>query len=184
MTNDPMTNDELINTIAKLRKDEYHPWRYILFTFLNLEGMQAGLNWLTILKKRKSIEKAFYHFDPKKIVRSLEKNFHHLMGNSGIIRNKLKIMAVLHNARAYLELMESDKMFSTYLWQFVEGQPIKNNYRRLKNVPAQTKESQAMSKDLKKRGFRFVGPTICYAFMQAIGMVNDHLVTCFRYHEV
>ncbi|WP_423063904.1 DNA-3-methyladenine glycosylase I [Candidiatus Paracoxiella cheracis] len=155
-----------------------------LFEFLILEGMQAGLSWLTILKKRENFRKAFSDFNPEKIVRFTEKKIEKLMQDSGIIRNRLKILAVIANAKAYLDIVESDRSFSDYLWQFTNGKPIKNAWKTLKQIPAETKESQAMSKELKRRGFKFVGPTICYAHMQATGMVNDHVVSCFRYDEV
>ncbi len=154
------------------------------FTLLNLEGMQAGLNWLTILRKRVAFDKAFYSFDPQKIVRLTEKNFDRLMQNPSIIRNKLKIRSIVNNARAYLKLIEAGDSFSDYLWQFVDGNPIKSHHKSLKTIPCESKESKAMSKDLKKRGFHFVGPTICYAFMQATGLLNDHLASCFRYNEI
>lgn len=155
-----------------------------LFEFLILEGMQAGLSWLTILKKRENFRKAFSDFNPEKIARFTERKIEKLMQDSGIIRNRLKILAVIANAKAYLDIVENDQSFSDYLWQFTNGKPIKNAWKTLKQIPAETKESQAMSKELKRRGFKFVGPTICYAHMQATGMMNDHVVSCFRHDEV
>ena len=152
-----------------------------LFEFLILEGMQAGLSWLTVLKKRENFRKAFSGFDPKKIVRFSESKVERLMQDAGIIRNQLKILSVINNAKAYLRLQKEEGSFSEYLWQFVGGRPIKNAWKTLEAVPVNTKASDTMSKNLKKRGFKFVGTTICYAHMQATGMVNDHLVGCFRY---
>ena len=155
----------------------------ILFTFLNLEGMQAGLNWLTVLKKRAAMQKAFANFNPNQLVRFDDEVIALLMQNASIIRNQRKIESVINNAQAYLKLTK-EMSLSDYLWQFVDGQPIKNKYRTLKAVPVESKESRVLAKDLKQRGFKFVGPTICYAFMQAMGMVNDHLVSCYRYAEI
>jgi len=155
-----------------------------MFEFLILEGMQAGLSWLTILKKRENFRKAFANFNPEKIARFNTKEIEKLMLNSGIIRNRLKISAVITNAQTYLDLVEVEHSFCDYLWQFAGGKTLKNSWKSLKQIPCETKESQAMSKDLKKRGFKFVGPTICYAHMQATGMMNDHLVSCFRYKEL
>ena len=152
-----------------------------LFEFLILEGMQAGLSWLTVLKKRENFRKAFSGFDPKKIARFSDSKVERLMQDVGIIRNRLKILSVINNAKAYLRLQKEEGGFSEYLWQFVDGKQIKNAWKTLEAVPVNTKASDAMSKDLKKRGFKFVGTTICYAHMQATGMVNDHLVGCFRY---
>lgn len=154
-----------------------------MFEFLILEGMQAGLSWLTILRKRENFRAALAEFNPEKIARFTTKKINQLMHNSGIVRNRLKILAVINNAQAYLDLLENGQSLCGYLWQFTDGAPIKNAWRTLRQVPSETKISQAMSKDLKKRGFKFVGPTICYAHMQATGMVNDHLVSCFRYDE-
>lgn len=154
-----------------------------MFEFLILEGMQAGLSWLTILRKRENFRAAFAEFNPEKIARFTTKKINQLMQNSGIVRNRLKILAVINNAQAYLDLLENGQSLCDYLWQFTDGTPIKNAWRVLRQVPSETKISQAMSKDLKKRGFKFVGPTICYAHMQATGMVDDHLVSCFRYDE-
>lgn len=155
-----------------------------LFEFLILEGAQAGLNWKTILNKRKNYRLAFQNFDPIKVARYGKKQIKQLLGNAGIIRNRLKIEGTVINARKFLEIQTEFGSFDKYIWGFVDGKPIKNKFKSLKELPAQTKESEAMSKDLKKRGFKFVGPTICYAFMQAVGMVNDHIVNCFRYKEV
>lgn len=152
-----------------------------LFEFLILEGAQAGLNWLTILKRRQSYSSAFDHFDPKKIVRYNERKIASLLLDEGIIRNKLKIAATIQNARCYLEVLEEYDSFSDYMWQFVDGRPINNHWASLKQVPSTTTQSDHMSKTLKKRGFKFVGSTICYAYMQAVGMVNDHTTDCFCY---
>lgn len=155
-----------------------------LFEFLNLEGMQAGLSWSTILKKRDNFRKAFDNFDASKIARYREARFEKLMSNAGIIRNRLKIKAVISGAKGYLEIQKEFGSFQKYIWKFVGGKPIVNKWKTLKEIPVFTPEAEAMSKDLKKRGFNFVGPTICYAFMQATGMVNDHTVDCFRYKQV
>ena len=151
-----------------------------LFEMLILEGAQAGLSWLTILKRREGYREAFDHFDAKKIARYDKKKTDALMKNPGIIRNRLKIAATVANARAFLEVQKESGTFDRYIWSFVGGKPRRNSRKRGESLPAQTPESEAMSKDLKKRGFRFVGPTICYAFMQAVGMVDDHVVDCFR----
>ncbi len=155
----------------------------LLFAKLILDGAQAGLSWITILRKREAYWQAFDNFDPALIARYDEAKVEELMGNAGIVRNRLKIMAAIKNARGYLEIMETEGSFSDYLWQFVDGRPIQNEWKTMADMPAQTALSTAMSKALKKRGFSFVGPTIVYAFMQAVGMVNDHTVTCFRYAE-
>ncbi|MCO5197108.1 MAG: DNA-3-methyladenine glycosylase I [Anaerolineae bacterium] len=155
----------------------------LLFAKLILDGAQAGLSWITILRKREAYWQAFDNFDPAIIARYDEAKIEQLMGNAGIVRNRLKIMAAIKNARGYLEIMETEGSFSDYLWQFVDGRPIQNEWKTMAELPAQTALSTAMSKALKKRGFSFVGPTIVYAFMQAVGMVNDHTVTCFRYAE-
>ncbi len=154
-----------------------------LFEMLILEGAQAGLSWLTILKKRENFRQAFDDFDPEKIVRYTEIDIRRLLKDVGIVRNRLKIEAAIKNATGYLQIKEEGYSFSDYLWAFVDDHPIINNWTSPAKIPAQTKESQNMSKDLKRRGFNFVGPTICYAFMQAVGMVNDHTHTtdCFRY---
>jgi DNA-3-methyladenine glycosylase I len=155
-----------------------------LFEFLVLEGAQAGLSWSTILKKRPAYRIAFDHFNPAKVAQYGEVKVAALLGNAGIVRNRLKIRATVQNARALLAVQKEFGSFDTYVWQFVGGQPIQNRRRRMKDVPARTAESDAMSKDLLKRGFTFVGSTICYAFMQATGMVNDHVVGCFRHKEL
>ncbi|MFC1859350.1 DNA-3-methyladenine glycosylase I [Thermodesulfobacteriota bacterium] len=155
-----------------------------LFEFLVLDAAQAGLSWITILRKRQNYRKAFDGFDPSKIAGYGTKKIQKLLQNDGIIRNKMKIASSIENARVFLEVQEEMGSFDAYIWQFVGGKPIKNAWKHEKEIPTETKESLLMSKDLKKRGFKFVGPIICYAFMQAAGMVNDHLVDCFRYHEV
>jgi DNA-3-methyladenine glycosylase I len=152
-----------------------------LFEFLILEGMQAGLSWRTVLHKRENFRRAFDGFDPEKIVRYTDAKCKKLLQDAGIIRNRLKVSAAVSNAKAYLEVLEKDGSFAKYIWSFTGGKPIVNRLRSLKEIPVSTKESDAMSKDLKARGFRFVGSTICYAHMQATGMVNDHLVTCERH---
>jgi len=156
----------------------------LLFEFLVLEGMQAGLSWLTILRKRENFRTAFDHFDPREIALYNEKKIEELMQNSGIIRNRLKIAAAVQNAKAFLEVQAEFGSFDTFIWQFVEGKPIVNQWKTLKELPAKTPVSDTISKELKKRGFKFVGSTIIYAHMQATGMVNDHTVDCFRYQEV
>jgi len=155
-----------------------------LFEFLVLEGAQAGLSWMTILKKRDNFRKAFDNFDVRKVARYDEKKVEELLSNAGIIRNRLKITAAIHNAQAFLALQKEFGSFDAYVWQFVGGKPRQNAWKTLKELPARTPESDAMSQDLIKRGFKFVGSTICYAHMQATGMVNDHIVDCFRYREV
>ena len=154
------------------------------FELLVLEGAQAGLSWLTILKKRDAYRKAFDGFDPRKVARYDARKVARLLADDGIIRNRLKIEAAIANARAFLVVQREFGSFDGYVWRFVGGKPIQNRRRNVKEVPARTAESDAMSEELRKRGFRFVGSTICYAFMQAAGMVNDHLVSCFRYREV
>lgn len=152
-----------------------------LFEMLILEGAQAGLSWITILRKRENYRKAFNNFDAKKIIKYDSAKVKSLLANEGIVRNRVKIAATIQNAKCFLEVQKEFGSFDKYIWQFVDGKPLKNNWRSLKEIPAKTSESDAMSKDLKKRGFKFVGSTICYAFMQAVGMVNDHTVDCFRY---
>jgi DNA-3-methyladenine glycosylase I len=151
-----------------------------LFEMLILEGAQAGLSWLTILKRRDGYRQAFDHFDAKKIARYDEKKKAALMDDPGIIRNRLKIAATLDNARAFLEVQKECGSFNRYIWSFVGGKTKRNRWMKLGQIPARTPEAEAMSQDLKKRGFRFVGPTICYAFMQAVGLVDDHMADCFR----
>lgn len=153
----------------------------LLFEFLILEGAQAGLSWLTILKKRENYRKAFDGFDVRKIARYNDKKIAALLADAGIVRNRLKVAAAVKNAQAFLAVQKEFGSFDAYIWGFVGGKPIKNARQSLKDVPAKTAESDAMSKDLMKRGFKFVGSTICYAFMQAVGMVDDHTVGCFCY---
>lgn len=155
-----------------------------LFEFLVLEGAQAGLSWHTVLKKRENYRAAFDRFDPEKVARYNAKKFAALMLDSGIIRNKLKIQSAIRNARAFLKVQEEFGSFDAYIWRFTDGAPRINRWRTMKDVPARTTESDAMSKDLIQRGFNFVGTTICYAHMQATGMVNDHVLSCFRHKEL
>jgi len=157
-----------------------HKW----FEFLILEGAQAGLSWDTILKKRARYREVFDGFDPKKVARYDKKKVRELLRDAGIIRNRLKIDAAITNARAFLEVQKEFGTFDAYIWRFVGGEPKQNARKTLKQVPAKTAESDALSKDLQKRGFRFVGSTICYALMQGTGLVNDHLVSCFRYQDL
>jgi DNA-3-methyladenine glycosylase I len=152
-----------------------------LFEMLTLEGAQAGLSWSTILRKRDGYRKAFANFDARKVARFSQADVERLLQDPGIVRNRLKVESTVNNAQRVAELEGS---LSDYLWSFVDGEPLVNTWRKLSELPAETAESKAMSKDLKKRGFRFVGPTVCYAFMQACGLVNDHTVDCFRYSEV
>jgi DNA-3-methyladenine glycosylase I len=156
----------------------------LLFEFLVLEGAQAGLSWLTILRKREGYRKAFDNFDARKIAQYSDNDVSRLLVNSEIIRNKLKINATIANAKAFLQVQEQFGSFDRYLRQFVHGKPVQNSWARMTDIPSHTPESEAMSRDLRKRGFKFVGPTICYAFMQAVGMVNDHVVDCFRYEAL
>jgi len=155
-----------------------------LFEMLILEGAQAGLSWSTVLKKRESYREAFDNFNPEKIARYDDAKKTELLANPGIIRNRLKVDAAIQNARSYLEIENMHGSFSEYIWNFVDGKPARNRFKTMAEVPAETEDSRKMSRQLKKDGFKFVGPTICYAFMQATGMVNDHLVSCFRYDEV
>lgn len=155
-----------------------------LFEFLILEGAQAGLSWDTILKKRENYRKAFDRFDVEKIARYDERKLNELLGNEGIVRNRLKIASTVQNAKSFLKIKKEFGSFDSYVWSFVDGKPIKNNWVTLSEIPAKTAVSDVMSVDLKKRGFNFVGSTIMYAFMQACGLVNDHLVSCFRHDEV
>lgn len=157
----------------------------LLFEFLTLEGAQAGLSWLTVLKKRENYRKAFDNFDPKKIARYDGRKVKELLNNSGIIRNRLKIASTIQNAKNFLEVQEEFGSFDDYIWGFVPNRrTIKNKWKSLKEIPVKTPESDALSKDLLNRGFKFVGSTICYSHMQATGMVNDHVVSCFRYNQV
>ncbi len=155
-----------------------------LFEFLVLEGSQAGLSWSTILRKREGYRKAFHHFDARKISRYSGADVSRLLANPEIIRNRLKINAAITNARAFLKVQEQFGSFDRYVWQFVHGRPIHHAWKKMTDIPSSSPESEAMSKDLQKRGFKFVGATICYAFMQAVGMVNDHVIGCFRYEEL
>lgn len=155
-----------------------------LFEFLLLEGFQAGVSWALILRKRENFRKAFDGFDPVKISEYTEKDFERLMNDEGILRNRLKIRSSVTNAKTFLEIQAEYGTFDKYIWGFVGGTTIKNAFKSFSEMPARTETSETMSKDLKKRGFKFVGPVICYSFMQAVGMVNDHLVHCFRYDEV
>jgi DNA-3-methyladenine glycosylase I len=154
-----------------------------LFEMLILEGAQAGLSWLTILRKRENYRKAFDHFDARKVSRYDARRIQKLLADAGIVRNRLKVSATVQNAKAFLAVQKEFESFDKYIWQFVGGKPIRNSWKR-GQIPARTAESDAMSKDLLKRGFKFVGSTICYAFMQAVGMVNDHVVDCPRYKKV
>jgi DNA-3-methyladenine glycosylase I len=155
-----------------------------LFEFLVLEGAQAGLSWSTVLRKRENFRSAFHGFDPAVVARYTEKDVQHLLGNEGIIRNRSKIEAAITNARMVLAIQDEFGSLDAYIWQFIGNKPLQHRYTGLAGIPATTAESDAMSRDLKKRGFKFVGPTICYAFMQAVGMVNDHVTGCFRYREL
>jgi DNA-3-methyladenine glycosylase I len=155
-----------------------------LFELLTLEGAQAGLSWATILHKREGYRSAFAGFDPARVARFDRRRVERLLSNPAIVRNRLKVESAVSNARQVLDVQNDMGSFDAYVWQFVEGAPIVGRWKMLGEVPADTIESKAMSKDLKQRGFRFVGPTVCYAFMQAAGLVNDHVTTCFRYYEL
>jgi DNA-3-methyladenine glycosylase I len=171
---------------------QYHDWEWgvpvhddrQLFEFLILEGAQAGLSWETILKKRPNYREAFDNFDPAFIAKYGQKKRQNLLSDAGIVRNRLKIEATIQNAKAFLAAQDELGTFDGYIWQFVDHEPKQNTWRSIQEVPAKTSESDAMSKDLRRRGFQFVGSTICYAFMQAVGMVNDHVVDCFRHAEL
>ncbi len=156
----------------------------LLFEFLILEGAQAGLSWSTILHKRENFRKAFDNFDYNKISKYTEQQIEDLMNNKGIIRNRRKIEAVIANAKAFLQVQKEFGSFDKYIWKFVNFKTVDNKFKELSELPSKTEQSEQMSKDLKKRGFKFIGPTICYAFMQAVGMVNDHVQDCFRYDEI
>lgn len=168
---------------------EYHDMEWgvpvhddrLLFEFLILESAQAGLSWITVLRKRGNYREAFDNFDPVKIANYGQKKIEELVNNEGIIRNRRKILATVANAQAVLEIQKEFSSFDSYIWEFVGSKPVQNKWKSMEDVPSITAESKMMSKDLKKRGFKFVGPTICYAFMQAVGMVNDHVVDCFRH---
>jgi len=155
-----------------------------LFEFIVLDGAQAGLSWLTILRKREEYRRAFAGFDPRKVARFDRRKIESLMRNEGIVRNRLKIDSAVRNARAFLEVQREFGSFDAYIWGFVGGKPRRNRWRTLAQIPARTPQSDAMSADLRRRGFSFVGSTICYAFMQAAGLVNDHVTSCFRYREL
>lgn len=156
----------------------------LIFEFLLLEGMQAGLSWLTILRKRENFRRAFSGFDYEKIARYNRRSIERLLGDAGIIRNNLKVNAAVTNARAFLEVRTEFGTFSRYIWDFVDGQPVVNHWQTLADIPAETETARVISRDLKRRGFKFVGPTIIYSHMQAAGMVNDHLVSCPRHTAV
>jgi DNA-3-methyladenine glycosylase I len=156
----------------------------VLFEFLVLEGAQAGLSWSTILRKRDAYRRAFDRFDPQKVARYNKRKVSALLADAGIVRNRAKIESAIKNAKAFLEVQEEFGSFDAYQWRFVDGRPLQNHWRAIREIPAQTVQSDAMSKDLKSRGFSFVGSTIIYAHMQAVGMVNDHLTDCFRHREV
>ena len=155
-----------------------------LFEFLILEGAQAGLSWITVLKKRNNYRDAFDGFDPEKVACYRPDKIRKLLENEGIIRNRLKIAAAVDNARAFIKVQNEFNSFDAYIWRFVDGRPVRNEWESMQQVPARSEKSELMSRELKKRGFKFVGPVICYAFMQAVGMVNDHLADCFRYSEI
>lgn len=155
-----------------------------LFEMLILEGAQAGLSWITILRKREAYRAAFDQFDPEKVARYNDAKLAELLANPGIVRNRRKIEAAVQNARAFLTVQAEFGSFDAYIWRFVDGRPIQNQWTSLAQIPAQTPQSMAMSKDLRQRGFNFVGPTICYAHMQACGLVNDHVITCFRHADL
>ncbi|GFE62278.1 DNA-3-methyladenine glycosylase I [Geobacter sp. AOG2] len=156
----------------------------LLFEFLTLEGAQAGLSWITILRKREAYRAAFAGFDPEMVACFDERKTTELLANPGIIRNRLKVASTITNARAFLKVQEEFGSFAAYQWSFVDGRPVRNTWKSMQDVPASTTVSDALSRDLKRRGFRFVGTTICYAHMQAVGMVNDHTVDCFRWREL
>ncbi len=155
-----------------------------LFELLILEGLQAGLSWSLILERRNAIKRAFDSFDPVKIAKYSENDFTRLMQAPGVIKNKAKILSTINNAQRFLEVQEEFGSFDSFIWKFVDCKPINNRFTSFSELPSETEQSKIMSKELKKRGFKFVGPTICYSFMQAVGLVNDHLIWCFRYREV
>ncbi|MEN8190251.1 MAG: DNA-3-methyladenine glycosylase I [Thermodesulfobacteriota bacterium] len=173
-------------------EQEYHDHEWgrpvhddrLLFEFLILEGAQAGLSWVTILKKREGYREAFDNFRAAKIARYDEAKINELLANPAIVRNRLKVNSAVGNARAFLEIQQEFGSFDQYIWDFVGGRPVRNSWKELSQIPTSTAQSDAMSRDLKKRGFKFVGTTICYAFMQAVGMVNDHTVDCHQYHRI
>ncbi|MEN8241427.1 MAG: DNA-3-methyladenine glycosylase I [Chloroflexota bacterium] len=155
-----------------------------LFEFIILEGAQAGLSWITILRKRENYREAFDYFDPEKVANYDQAKIDQLLSNPGIIRNKLKVRSAVTNAQAFLKVQEEFGSFDNYMWAFIDHKPIINQWKKMNQIPAKTPLSELLSKDLKQRGFKFVGPTICYAHMQAVGMVNDHTTDCFRYREL
>ena len=157
---------------------------HLLFEFLILEGTQAGLSWITILRKRANYRRAFDDFDPVKVAHYRQRKVTALLNNNGIVRNRLKIAAAVNNAQRFLEVQAEFDSFDRYLWGFVDNRPVQNNWRRASQIPATTPQSDSLSKDMKKRGFKFVGSTICYAFMQAVGLVNDHITSCLRHRPV
>ncbi len=177
---------------SSILEQEYHDNEWgnpvyddrLLFEFIILEGAQAGLSWVTILKKREGYREAFDNFDAKKIARYDERKIEELLANPGIVRNKLKVNAAVGNAKAFLNIQKEFGSFSKYIWDIVGGKPIQNSWKSLNEIPTSTPESDALSKDLKKQGFKFVGTTICYAFMQAVGMVNDHTIDCHRHNQL
>ena len=154
------------------------------FEFLVLEGAQAGLSWMTILRKRAAYREAFANFHPARVARFDEQDIERLLANPGIVRNRRKIESAIGNARSFLKIQQEFGSFDSYIWEFVDGRPIQNSWQSLRDIPTVTEEAKILSHDLRQRGFSFIGPTICYAHMQATGMVNDHLITCFRYQEV
>ena len=157
---------------------------HVLFEMLILEGAQAGLSWITILKRRQTYRKAYDNFDPEKMAKWTDKKIQNLLKDPGIIRNKLKVAAAKQNAQAYLKVVKDYGTFKKFIWSFVDNKPLTNTWKTLSEIPANTKTSDKMSKALKEKGFKFTGSTICYAFMQSVGMVNDHIITCFRYKEI
>ena len=176
---DPLYMDYHDNEWGVPAHDDHH-----LFEMLVLEGAQAGLSWLTILKKRENYRKAFHGFDPVKVAAFSQNDINQLLQDPGIVRNRLKIEAAVKNARGALAIIEEYGSLAAFLWRYVDNRPRQNRWKSLSELPATTAEAELMSRDLKKRGFNFVGPTICYAFMQAVGMVNDHTVDCFRHAEI
>ena len=155
-----------------------------IFEFLVLEGFQAGLNWRLILERREAFRQAFDKFDPEKVANYAESQIERLMNNPGIVRNRSKILAAINNAKEFIMVQKEFGTFDNFIWQFVEGKPIDNSFQEAADLPAKTKLSETISRELKKRGFQYTGPTVCYAFMQAIGLVNDHLTSCFRYEQI
>ncbi|MGR8941953.1 MAG: DNA-3-methyladenine glycosylase I [Gammaproteobacteria bacterium] len=184
--------NKCIWALSSLQMENYHDCEWgvpihddrLLFEFLVLEGAQAGLSWSTILNKRDNYRKAFDHFDPEIVARYDDRKIQDLLEYPGIVRNRLKVEAAVINARAFLDVQQEFGSFNDYIWRFVDGVPIVNHWSRHEQIPASTRVSEIMSRDLKKRGFKFVGSTICYAHMQATGMVNDHTVDCFRHAEI